>query len=107
LQSLYTIGEPTKSKNISESVTYIKYIKNTYPELYQNLSEFRLNQHEEFELILEKEPTLVILGKSNIKNRLDILQEFDKILPPSREITNYRYLDFRYENQVIAREWRS
>ena len=104
-KSLYPLGKSALSQNVLDAVSYVTHIKINYPNLYENLSEIRLNRHEEFELILEEEPTLVSLGKTNITEKLFILKEFDRILPLGRKLTDYRYLDLRYKNQIIAREW--
>jgi hypothetical protein len=104
-KSLYPLGKSALSQNVLDAVSYVTHIKINYPNLYENLSEIRLNRHEEFELILEEEPTLVSLGKTNITEKLFILKEFDGILPLRRKLTDYRYLDLRYKNQIIAREW--
>ena len=103
-KSLYPLGKSALSQNVLDAVSYVTHIKINYPNLYENLSEVRLNRHEEFELILEEEPTLVSLGKTNITEKLFILKEFDGILPLGRKLTDYRYLDLRYKNQIIARE---
>jgi len=104
-KSLYPLGKPALSQNVLDAVSYLNHIKINYPNLYENLSEIRLNLEEEFELILEEEPTLVTLGKTNITEKLYILQEFDVILPFQRKLTDYQYLDLRYKNQIVAREW--
>jgi len=104
-KSLYPLGKPTLSQNVIDAVSYINHIKINYPNLYENLSEVRLNLQEEFELILAEEPTIVTLGKLNITEKLYILQEFDLTLPFQRKLTDYRYIDLRYKNQIVAREW--
>ena len=57
------MGSKTESKHIEQAVHFLNRLKLEYPELYDNLSEFRLNDYDEYELILEDEPTKIVLVK--------------------------------------------
>ncbi|NOZ04068.1 MAG: FtsQ-type POTRA domain-containing protein [FCB group bacterium] len=103
-KQLYPVGKHALSQKVIEATKIVSHIRREYPTLYRNLSEVRLNHRDEYELILSEEPTRIVLGSDDIWNKLLILKEFEKSITPLRKLTDYTYLDLRYENQVIARE---
>ncbi len=103
-KQLYPVGEQALSQKVIEATKIVTQIRRKYPSLYRNLSEVRLNHREEYELILSEEPTRIVLGSDDIWFKLLILKEFERSITPLRKLTDYTYLDLRYENQVIARE---
>ena len=98
------LGKQTTSDNILEATKFLNRLKIEYPELYNNLSEFRLNSYNEYELILEDEPTKIVLGNSISWSKILVLQEFEKNIAGQKLLTDYVYLDLRYNNQVITKE---
>ena len=100
------IGEKTKSIKILECIQWLANIEKNYNYLYQNLSELKITSYEEIELILSDYPTKIYLGQTKIENRIKILKEFEKTLKP-KNISDYSYLDMRYENQIVVKERRS
>jgi hypothetical protein len=58
------------------------------------------------ELILFDYPTHIYLGNDQLWSRINILKEFEKELG-SKKITDFNYLDIRYDNQIIAKRRRS
>jgi len=98
------LGEKTSSETLESAIDILSLMLHRYPVLYSNLSELRLTNENEFELILQDEPTRIYLGKQNIQNKLAILKEFEEVIQGSKQLTDYLYLDLRYVNQVITRE---
>jgi len=103
---LYPNGKQALSTKIIECTSIIKQLKNGYTNLYDNLSELKITSDNEIELILADYPTHIYLGNKNIYNRIYILKEFENKLKPN-SISNFNYLDFRYENQIIANNRKS
>ena len=103
---LYPNGKQALSTKIIECTSIIKQLKNRYTNLYDNLSELKITSDNEIELILADHPTHIYLGNKNIYNRIHILKEFENKLKPN-SISNFNYLDFRYENQIIANNRKS
>lgn len=101
---LYPHGEQTFSVKVKEAVAILKQLSNSYPELYENISELTLNNDEEYVIILSDRPTRVVLGKDDIITKLNILKNFDTALG-QRQLTDFRLLDMRYKKQLVAREW--
>ena len=103
---LYPDGKQALSTKVIECTSIIKQLKNRYTNLYNNLSELKITSDNEIELILADHPTHIYLGSKNIYNRIYILKEFENKLKPN-SISNFNYLDFRYENQIIANNRKS
>ena len=103
-KDLYPEGEQTYSVKVKEAIKILNQLSNHYPKLYDEVSELTLNKDDEYVIILADRPTKVILGKSDIIPKLNILKSFDKALG-ERQLTDYRLLDMRYKKQLIAREW--
>ena len=103
---LYPNGMQALSSKVIECTSIIKQLKNRYTNLYDNLSELKITSDNEIELILADHPTHIYLGNKNIYDRIHILKEFENKLKPN-SISNFNYLDFRYENQIIANNRKS
>ena len=103
---LYPHGKQALSTKVIECASIIKQLKNDYTKLYDNLSELKITSDNEIELILSDHPTHIYLGNKNIYNRIYILKEFENKLNPN-SISNFNYLDFRFENQIIANNRKS
>ena len=55
-------------------------------------------------MVLAENPTRIMLGNQNTHYKIDLLKEFEKTIKNKKEITDFSYVDMRYENQVIVRE---
>ena len=55
-------------------------------------------------MILAENPTIIMLGNNDTHNKIDLLKAFEKTIGTKKEITDFAYLDMRYNNQVIAKE---
>jgi cell division protein FtsQ len=101
---LFPIGKQTLSPVVINVVQFLNRIKKEYPQLYQNLSEVRLSKYDDYELILAEEPTKIIIGKCIEWSKILVLKEFEKSVSGQKSLTDYSYLDLRYDNQVITKE---
>jgi cell division protein FtsQ len=101
---LYPVGKQTLSPIVINVVQFLNRIKKEYPQLYQNLSEVRLSKYNDYELILAEEPTKIVIGKSITWSKILVLKEFEKSISGRKSLTDYAYLDLRYDNQVITKE---
>jgi cell division protein FtsQ len=94
------------SKSIMTAQYILHYMVKNFPTLYENISELRLNQQEDFEFILLHQPTKVILGKDDLKRKLFVLMRFNnQLILHQKQITDFKKLDLRYDRQVIVQEW--
>lgn len=101
---LYPIGKQSLSIKIKETIFWLKKLNTEHPDLYNKISEIALESGDEIILILEEYPTKIMLGKNNTFRKLEILKNFEKTLEKKKKITDYAYLDMRYDNQIIAKE---
>lgn len=99
---LYPLGELALSVKIKECIAIISRIQTNYSELYNNLSELKITSSNEIELILSDTPTHIYLGNKKISSRIRTLKEFETKLKPDR-MSDFSYLDMRYDNQIIVK----
>ena len=69
-----------------------------------NISEFVFNEESEYEIILKNGRTRIFLGSQNLKEKIKYLESFQKTLKEEKNITDFRYIDLRFNNQVIVKE---
>ena len=104
---LFTIGKKTTSSEAIDVVQFLNRTKIEYPQLYKNISELRIGKFSDYEIILLEEPTIIVMGKSITWSKMLVLQEFEKSIIGQKTLTDYSYLDLRYDNQVITKERRA
>jgi len=100
--SLYPVGKKALSMNVEHCIYWLKQIKENYISLYNNLSEMKMTSDNEMELILSDQPTQIYLGRDHIVKRINTLKKFENMLKP-KQLSDFNYLDMRYENQIIAK----
>ncbi|MBT5734220.1 hypothetical protein HOI27_05405, partial [bacterium] len=76
-----------------------------YPKFYYDISEILLENGDEIVIILNESPTKIFLGNANTLKKIAILKKFEETILNTKKITDYAYLDIRYNNQVIAKEF--
>jgi cell division protein FtsQ len=103
-QELYEKGKKTKSSNVLTSIDIIKYSKDNYRSLYNNISEFVFNEDDEYEIILKNGRTRILLGDNNIYSKINNLNAFSDMLPEEKTLESYRYIDLRYKKQIVVDE---
>ena len=64
----------------------------------------QLENDDEIILILAEYPTKIMLGNENTLYKIELLKRFEETLKKKKGITDYAYLDMRYNNQVIVKE---
>ena len=95
-----------QSKTMAAAKQILQVLEEEHPRLFENISELRLNNHEDFEIILLEQPTKVVLGKNQHIKKINILMNFENQLQLlNKNITDYKKLDLRYDSQVVAQEW--
>ena len=102
--NLYPIGKKSLSIKVQETISWLKSLYDQDPNFYSNISEILLENEDEIVLILNEYPTKVLLGRNNTMQKIEILKKFEETIKETKKITDYAYLDIRYNNQVIAKE---
>ena len=103
---LYPVGKRALSVKVKECINWLSRIQVDYESLYNNLSEMKMTSTNDLELILSDHPTRIYLGQDRLWLRFKILKQFELELG-QKKISDYTYLDMRYENQIIAKGRRS
>jgi len=103
-QNLYPEGKKSLSTKVQKTISWLSSLNNKYPTFYSNISEIFLEKDDEIVLILNEHPTKIFLGKNNTLEKINILKNFENTIKKTKKITDYAYLDIRYDNQVIAKE---
>lgn len=102
-KNLYPVGGKVMSQKVLKCISLLAEINNQYENLYENISEIRISSDEEVEIILSDEPTHIYFGNENIEERIKHLIKFSKLLKP-KILSDFKYLDMRFDNQIIAKE---
>ena len=101
---LYPKGSKTVSTNVLSSISIIKYTKDNFSLIYDNISEFVFNEESEYEIILKNGKTRILLGSQKLEEKMKYLNSFQEALQEEKFLTDFRYIDLRYNNQVIVKE---
>ena len=99
---LYPYGGKARSESVENCIGWLNQIKIEYPSLYMNISEMKMTSDNHMNIILSDYPTRIFLGKDQIWKKIKILKEFETELLPNK-LSDFSYLDMRYNNQVIAK----
>ena len=102
--NLYPIGEKSLSVKVQETILWLSSLYEKDPDFYPSISEVLLENGNEIVLILNEYPTKVLLGDTNTLQKIEILKKFKQTIKETKKITDYAYLDIRYNNQIIAKE---
>tara|TARA_Y100001970_G_C14202569_1_gene841988 strand:- start:1294 stop:2043 length:750 start_codon:yes stop_codon:yes gene_type:complete len=103
-QESYPLGRKTKSPNAIKSIDIIKYSKNNFNRLYEDISEFVFNENNEYEIILKNGKTKILLGSDDYLKKIDYLKAFASSLPDNEDFDSYQYIDLRYKDQIVVKE---
>ena len=100
----YPIGEKALSVKIKETITWLRILNQKHPNLYHEISEIYLTNNDEINLVLAENLTIIMLGNKDTHYKIDLLKAFETTIGIKKEITDFAYLDMRYDNQVIVKE---
>ena len=98
----YPYGNKVLSENVGNCIKWLNRIKINYPTLYKDISEMKMTSENDINIILAEYPTRIFLGRSDIWTKIEILKKFETELLP-KKLSDFSYLDMRYNNQVIAK----
>lgn len=101
---LYRKGSKTASANVMNSVKLMKYTKDNHPLVYDRIYEFVFNENSEYEIVLKNGKTKIFLGSKNLPTKIMHLDSFQKTIKEEKNITDFKYVDLRYDDQVIVKE---
>ena len=103
-KSLYPLGLKCLSTKTLEAVNYLNSTKKIFPELISNISEFKINQSDYYEMILTEKPTKIIFNNSYFSKQIFLLKKFNDTIKNEKVLEDYKYVDLRYKNQIVVKE---
>ena len=83
---LYPKGSTTASTNVLSSIKLMKFTKDNYSIIYDNISEFVFNEDSEYEIILKNGRTRIFLGSQNLKLKIKYLESFQEALKEEKRL---------------------
>jgi cell division septal protein FtsQ len=101
---LYPKGSTTASTNVLNSVALMKYTKDNFSMIYDEISEFVFNEDSEYEIILKNGKTRIILGSNKLQDKIKYLNSFQETLKDEKNIKDFKYIDLRFKEQIIVKE---
>ena len=101
---LYPKGFKTASNNVMTSIELMKYTKDNFKNIYDEISEFVFNENSEYEVILKNGKTRILLGINKLSTKMKYLNSFEQALNGEKDIKDYKYIDLRFDNQVVVKE---
>ena len=100
----FRLNKKALSVKINGTIKWLRSLNQKHPDLYHSISEIFLTNNDEINLILAENPTKIMLGNNNTHYKIDLLKEFERTMGTKKEITDFTYLDMRYNNQVVVKE---
>lgn len=89
---------------LNQAWKILRYIHASFPSLYQELSEIVFNDSAGITLFLTDHSTAIRLGDHDLEQRIVLLDAFLLTVMGKRNLTDYSYIDLRYERQIVVRE---
>jgi len=101
----FTPGENLESPEINKITALMIDTYIVSRSLFSVISEIRYNLHTK-ELILFNKDTgnPIYLGNHNFDKKMHTLAKFQRILTGKKRLSDYRYIDLRWDRQVVAKE---
>ena len=103
----YYPGYYIPNESVLKIIHVISSTINAAPDLYSEISEFHYWNNGNFILYTVKNGTPIYLGNKSLPEQLNILANFQNRLNGKRDLSDYQYLDLRWNKQIVAKERRS
>ena len=103
----YFPGYYIPNESVQEIIHVVSGTLNSAPDLYSEISEIRHRNNDSYILYTIKSGTPIYLGKKSLPEQLNILANFQTRLNGKRHLSDYQYLDLRWNKQIVAKERRS
>jgi len=97
-------GRPTTNSDILTAIGIIELAASRLPAVYAEISELYRWHNNEFVIYTVNGGTPIYLGNREHFKRLFILNQFQTVIQNKRTMADYRYLDLRWNKQIIVRE---
>lgn len=101
-----TIRPGRRSSNpfLRQALLLLRTAQKQTPEFFSNISELHHNQQGEIILYTADAGTPIYLQRGNYAKQLAIIAQFQRILQFRRTFADYKYIDLRWDKQIIVKE---
>ncbi|HDP67161.1 MAG TPA: FtsQ-type POTRA domain-containing protein [Candidatus Marinimicrobia bacterium] len=103
----YLPGYYVPNQKLRDIVEIVHATLISAPELYAEISEMHYWENGNFILYTVNSGTPIYLGNGNLPDQLSILANFQNRLNGRRNLSDYQYLDLRWNKQIVVKERRS
>jgi len=100
----YISGYYVPNDAVREIIRVLDATLTSAPQLYSEISEIHYWNNSSFILYTIKNGTPIYLGDKNLPDQLNILANFQNRLKGKRDLSDYQYLDLRWNKQIVAKE---
>jgi cell division protein FtsQ len=97
-----SMGHKAGGKCVQQGLSFITILQNIRPELYGHISEVVVGKSEGLMVYTTKNAIPVWLGEDEYARKLIYLEAILGKLAREREIASVRYIDLRFEGQVVV-----
>ncbi len=97
------IGEPVANKELHEAIALLQTAQAIDTSLFHFISEVNMNEGRDITLYSTDIGVPIIVGRGDIGKKLVTLQSFWSNFAKSDRAQQLRYIDLRYEDQVIVK----
>ena len=88
--------------NENRSISIIKYLHQTYDKMYNSLSE--ISESNNSITLITDAKTKIFINPDMIINNLNKLKKFDETINVISDIKNYKYINLKFDNQIVVKE---
>ena len=97
-------GDKIDDQRFRKALKVAKLLNEGPISLYNLISEIHIGARGNVNLIGTKNSTRVYLGKSDFGSKIDRIRSLVATVNPEDGLSGYKYVDLRFENQVIVKE---
>ncbi len=99
------LGKIVSVPKISEITNIVISSYTNLKALFMTISEIQYNRKkDELNLYNVDSGNPIFLGGKNYSTKMKVLAQFQNVIAGSRKLSDYKYLDLRWENQIIVKE---
>jgi len=102
-QDSIVTGKLTVNERLLHMVESLVAMRENYPTLYSNISEF-VARDDEYVIYTSDSPMEIYLGQTDLTKKIFTLKAFWATVGQHRDWDDYDYIDLRFAKQVIVRE---
>ena len=99
----YIPGKKIDNSRVLALVGFLRELKLTTPAVYHMISEITSNDLVGIKILTVRDNLPIFLGKSRLLQKCSDLEVAYNFLVSEKKINNIRYLDLRFEDQIVAK----